>query len=389
MTVKLETRANLPKRNPFSVAKIQNLMERNQDKDLYEDLETRTSPTKTPPTQKLITDALNALRNRVNGTYTTKDFGGIEFVAFEVLNINIDNQRDVDWDHVAHIIETFDPRAVQVVNTIKLPDGRYSIPEGQHTAVALYILYQAGMIEKDFKVACKVIDALAVVPGSDTKGEAFGNFLFRLINYKGRKAVEPYFMHKSRVSGVRNYESKLIEDVHAEAIQRIVENNNMYTRPAVEARGQGAKPGMVTYISGLNKISEMESENFDIAINDLDFALSLHNQYFANEKGVDGGFILALGRYAKLARKNKTTVTREWQDALMHFFKTTYASPTKFHKQAKNRLEKFNRSHDLPHSWSDNCLLSILILDFYAYCDANNLDFPILPDQHINKYNGI
>ena len=388
MTVKLETRV-LPNRNPHSVSKIENLLERQRNKDLYEDLETRINPTKTPPVNKVIKDALNALRNRVNGTYTTKDFGGIEFVAFEVLNINIDNQRDVDWDHVAHIIETFDPRAVQVVNTIKLPDGRYSIPEGQHTAVALYILYQAGMIEKEFKVACKVVDALTVVPGTDTKGEAFGNFLFRLINYKGRKAVEPYFMHKSRVSGVRNYESKLTEDVHAEAIQQIVEKNNMYTRPAVEARGQGAKPGMVTYISGLNKISEMESDNFDVAINDLEFALSLHNQYFANEKGVDGGFILALGRYAKLARKNKTTVTREWQDALMQFFKTTYASPSKFHKQAKNRLEKFNRSHDLPGGWSDNCLLSILILDFYAYCDANNLNFPILPDQHINKYNGI
>ena len=388
MTVKLETRA-LPKRNPFSVSKIENLIERQRGKDLYEDLETRIDPTKTPPKQKLITDAINALRSRVNGTYTIKDFGSIEFVAFELLDINIDNQRDVDWDHVAHIIETFDPRAVQVVNSIKLPNGRYSIPEGQHTAVALYILWKAGMIEKDFTVACKVVDSLAVVPGSNVKGEAFGNFLFRLINYKGRKAVEPYYMHKSRVSGVRNYGSTLTEDLHAERIQSVVEQSNMYTRPAVEARGQGAKPGMVTYISGLNKIAEMESDNFDVAINDLEFALSLHNQYFANEKGVDGGFILALGRYAKLARKSKTTITREWQDALMQFFKTTYASPSKFHKAAKNRLEKFNRSHDLPGGWSDNCLLSILILDFYAYCDANDLDFPILPDQHINKYNGI
>ena len=36
MTVKIETRVMPKKRNPFSVAKIQNLMERNQDKDLYE-----------------------------------------------------------------------------------------------------------------------------------------------------------------------------------------------------------------------------------------------------------------------------------------------------------------------------------------------------------------
>ena len=379
----------LPKRNPFSISKIENALERQRNKDLYENLETRIDPIKTPPTKKLIDDALNSLRNRVKAKYASSDFGEVVLVEFELLDINVDNQRDVDWDHVAHIIETFDPRAVQVVNAIKLANGRFSIPEGQHTAVALYILWKAGMIEKDVKVVCKVVDALATVPGSDTKGEAFGNFLFRLINYKGRKAVEPYFMHKSRVSGVRNYNSVLVEDLHAERIQTVVENNNMYTRPAVEARGQGAKPGMVTYITGLNKISEMETENFDAAITDLEFALSLHDRHFANEKGVDGGFILALGRYHKLARKDKMTITREWQDALMQFFKETYASPSKFHKQAKARLEKFNKANDLPGGWSDNCLLSILILDFYAYCDANDLNYPLLKDQHINKYNGI
>jgi len=276
-----------------------------------------------------------------------------------------------------------------VVNVIKLADGSYSVPEGQHTATVLFLLWVSGILPKNFKIQCKVVDALATVPGSDLKGEAFGNFLFRLINYKGRKAVEPYFMHKSRVSGVRNYGSTLLEDVHAERIQTVVEENNMFTRPAVEARGMGAKPGMVTYITGLNKIAEHQTENFDTAINDLEFALSLHDRYFANEKGVDGGFVLALGRYAKLARKNKLTLTREWQDELMKFFKATYAGPNKFHKTCKARLEKFNKVNDLPGGWSDNCLLSILILDFYKWCDTNNVNYPPLPDQHINKYNGI
>ena len=389
MTVKLETRANLPKRNPFSVAKIQNLMERNQDKDLYEDLETRTSPTKTPPTQKLITDAINSLRARCNGTYTTKDFGGVEFVAFELLDINVDNQRDVDWDHVAHIIESFDPRAVQVVNSIKLPNGRYSIPEGQHTAVALYLLWKAGMIEKDFTVACKVVDALAVVPGNNTKGEAFGNWLFRIINYKGRKAVEPYFMHKSRVSGVRNYSSNLVEDLHAEKIQSVVENNNMYCRPAIEARGSGAKPGMVTHIAGLNTIAGLENDDFDESIKDLEFALSLHDRHFPNEKGVDGGWILTMGRYHAHARKDKITVTREWQDALMKFFKEKYASPTKFHKDCKRRLDQFNKTNNIPGGWNNSCLVSVLILDFYTWCEENNENFPPLGGNTTSRFAGI
>jgi len=376
--------------NPFSLSKIENALEAQRGNDLYEDLEVRTAPTKTSSHRQTIKDAINDLRNRTNGkSYTTEHFGRIELVEFDKLDVNIDNQRDPDWDHIAHIIRTFDPRAVQVVNTIKLKNGRYSIPEGQHTSIALYILHEAGVIEKDFVVPCKVIDELATVPGSDIKGEAFGNFLFRLINYKGRKAVEPYFMHKSRVSGVRNYGSTLDEDVHAEVVQSIVENNNMYTRPAVEARGQGAKPGMVTYITGLNKIAETETEDFDSAKTDLEFALTLHDRYFANEKGVDGGFILALGRYAKLARKSKVTITREWQDALMSFFKETYASPSKFHKTCKTRLEAFNRQHNLPGGWSENCLLSILILDFYNWCDENDENYPPLNDKHINKYNGI
>lgn len=391
-SIALETKERkILKRNPFSIAKIENALEKLSNSNLYETLQERVSPSKTPPIKKLVTDAINTLKQRMGTAivFANEDFGRIEYLGLDSIDVNIDNQRDVDWDHIAHILETFDPRAAQVVNVIKLSNGRYSVPEGQHTATVLFLLYLNGLLAKDFKIQCKVVDALATVPGSDLKGEAFGNFLFRLINYKGRKAVEPYYMHKSRVSGVRNYGSTLPEDVHAERIQTVVEDNNMFTRPAVEARGMGAKPGMVTYITGLNKIAEHETENFDTAINDLEFALSLHDRYFANEKGVDGGFILALGRYAKLARKNKITITREWQDELMKFFKYTYASPSKFHKTCKTRLEKFNKANDLPGGWSDNCLLSILILDFYNWCDTNDVNYPPLPDQHINKYNGI
>lgn len=390
--IQMTDRAGLKNRtqNPFSVSAIENALEAQRNTNVYENLPSRISPTKSIPEKKLISNAINALKSRIGTeTFKEEDFGRLEEVCFDLLDINVDNQRDVDWDHVAYIIETFDPRAVQVVNAIKLPNGRYSIPEGQHTAIALYILAQYGIISKAYKVMCKVIDALASVPGSDLKGEAFGNWLFRIINYKGRKAVEPFFMHKSRVSGVRNYGSTLLEDVHAERMQTVVENNNMYCRPAIDARGHGAKPGMVTYISGLNRIAGLESEEFDEKINDLNWALDMHNRYFANEKGVDGGFILAFGRYAALARKEKVTITREWQEALFEFFKETYASPGKFHKTCKNRLDKFQKTNNLHKSWSDNCLQAVLIIDFFNWCNANNKNFPVMPDKYINLYNGI
>ncbi len=98
----------------------------------------------------------------------------------------------------------------------------------------------------------------------------------------------------------------------------------------------------------------------------------------------------AKNKQEKLARKTKgIVITREWQDALMTFFNEKYASPDKFHKSCKTRLTDFNRVNDLPGGWSDNCLLSILILDFYNWCDENNENYPPLQDKHINKYNGI
>jgi len=344
---------------------------------------------KTPEKEK-VTNAINALKARIGDvTYTAADFGRLELVEFSLLDINIDNQRDIDWDHVAHIITTFDPRAVQVVNTIKLPNGRYSIPEGMHTAVALYILMIQGIIPADYRVMCKVVDALATVPGSDIKGEAFGNWLFRIINYKGRKAVAQFFMHKSRVSGVRNYNSNLVEDLHAEKIQSVVEDNNMYCRPAIEAKGNGSKPGMITHIAGLNTIAGLENDDFDESIKDLQFALSLHDKHFPNEKGIDGGWILTMGRYHAHARKDKITITREWQDALMKFFKEKYASPTKFHKGCQRRLTKFNNENNIPGGWNNSCLVSVLILDFYTWCEENNENFPPLGGNTTSRFAGI
>tara|TARA_R110000851_G_scaffold66701_1_gene150681 strand:- start:268 stop:1443 length:1176 start_codon:yes stop_codon:yes gene_type:complete len=388
----LELRPNLAARNanPFRVSNFENAVDKYQSKKLYENLDTRIEPIKKTPEKEKVTNAINALKARIgNSTYTADDFGRLELVEFSKLVINIDNQRDVDWDHVAHIITTFDPRAVQIVNTIKLPDGNYSIPEGMHTVVALYILMIQGVIPADYRVMCKVVDALATVPGSDIKGEAFGNWLFRIINYKGRKAVAQFFMHKSRVSGVRNYNSNLVEDIHAEKIQCVVEDNNMYCRPAIEAKGNGAKPGMITHIAGLNTIAGLENDDFDESIKDLEFALSLHDRHFPNEKGIDGGWILTMGRYHAHARKDKITITREWQDALMKFFKEKYASPTKFHKGCQRRLTKFNNENNIPGGWNNSCLVSVLILDFYTWCEANNENFPPLGGNTTSRFAGI
>lgn len=379
--------------NPFSVRVANDSLTTRSDK-IYEDLEERVlgAIRATAPERdlKVITEALDTLRTRTQDErFESAHFGEVLMLKMDQLVINVDNQRDVDWDHVAYIIANFDPRIVQVINVIRLRDGTYSIPEGQHTAVALFILLKKGMLPADFEVACKVVDYRLAVPGSVLTGEGFGNLLFRIINHKGRKGVEPFYLHRSRVSGVRLYNSELQEDVHSEQIQQVLENNSMFPAPAVSARGHGATPGMVTYINGLNAISEHDTAQFDASIADLDWALRCHSQEYGHEKGVDGGFILAFGRYAKLARKLKIRITGEHRQELLDFFREKYGSPRKFHAECKKRLKNFQRKHMLNESWSDTALLSILILDFAKYCDDRGLTYPVLIDPNLNKYTDI
>lgn len=371
--------------NPYSRGgQIKNSL--NTPKNIYEDLKTRCS---TAPASD-VANALNKLRQRNNNTvYKQAHFGELRMVKLKDLVVNIDNQRDVDWPHACNIIENFDPRIVQTINVIELPDGRLSIPEGQHTAVALYILDMHGFLDENFEVQAKVIKHDLAVPGSKLTGEAFGNLLFRIINYKGRKEIAPYYLFRSRVNGVRLYGSTLQEDVHAEQIQQALERNNMFPAPAHLARGNGATPGMVTYISGLLIISEHDTANFNDGIKDLDWCLRMHDKYFYREKGVDGGFMLALGRYAKLAREQKVQIDTQYEDDIMDFFQSRYGSPKMFHDECKTRLRKFQNANTLPESWTDSCLRPVVIMDFNQWCIANNKTYPVLNDLNTKKFYGM
>lgn len=354
--------------------------------NIYEDLKKRTSTVKPAELSAAIAD----LKAKLNGSvFTQADFGELRLVDLKDLFVNIDNQRDIDWPHIFYILRNFDPRIVQVINVIELPDGRLSIPEGQHTAVVLFILYHSNLVPRDFKVMVKVIDHALAVPGSILTGEAFGNLLFRVINHKGRKEIAAYYLFRSRVNGVRLYGSTLQEDVHAEQIQQALDRNNMFASPAHFARGNGATPGMVTYISGLIDISEHDTAGFAGGIKDLDWCLRMHDQYFYREKGVDGGFILALGRYAKLAREQNIVIDKQYEQDFMDFFRGRYGSPKMFHDECKTRLRKFQRANTLPETWTDSCLRPVLIMDFDQWCKTKNKSYPVLNDLNTKKFFGM
>lgn len=377
--------------NPFAPMVIQqnvNLAPTNQA-NIYEPLTVRGNRAHA---NAHVQEALKNLRIRLGDTkYTHKHFGELIWAKVSELDINKEIQRDEDAEHQANIIEKFDPRIAMPVMATKLKNGRYSVWEGQQTSCIYFHLYTAGLIDGDFLVQVKSFDEDMVVPGTDLQGEAVGNYGFRQINGGGRKGIDAYTLHRSRVQGVRLYNSDFDEDVQSELIQQTLEKNNMFPEKASSARGQLASPGMVTYIHGLNTIAGhgTDMKLFKKSLTDLDWALAWHNKYYPAEKGVDGGFILAFGRLAHAARTAKTPVTIDVsvEADLYKLFQSQYGSPKSFHKDCKQRLQDFQDDNDLVRSWSDSCLTPLLVMDYYNPNKfAGKLSLPQVPDM--NKYLG-
>jgi hypothetical protein len=318
----------------------------------------------------------NTIRNGIrklaarmsNKKFSQRDFGELVLVPIHLLDINIDIQRDVEYEHQGNIIELFDPRISLVVMATRLSNGRYSVWEGQQTSCVLYHLHQAGLLEDDFLVQVKCFDENFKVPGSNLTGEAVANYGFRQINGK-RLPIDAFHMHRSRVNGVRLYNSNLAEDTQSHELQLILEQNNMFPAKASSAKGNKATPGMVTYIHGINLIGGhgLDKKKFNLAKKDLDWALNWHNRYFSSEKGVDGGFILAFGRLANEARSSNITLDKHVEEDLYDLFKSKYGSPKGFHNDCKQRLNNFQKKNNLKETWSDSCLTPVLVMDYIMW----------------------
>lgn len=379
--------------NPFApIAKQRNQSLTTPRNGVYERLADRvTTMMSEQDARELIDSTVEQLRQRLNGkVYQQEHFGRLELISADLVDINIDIQRDLLGKHISEdIISNFDPRIMQPINVTYIKStGRYSAWDGQQSAATMKILLDAGLIDLNVKIQCKVVDDDLSVPGSDLVGEAYGNLGFRLLN-TSREPIDAFWMHRSRVSGVRNYGSSLTEDLQAEEIQQIFERNHMFPAKASDAQGQRAKPGMITHISGCNDIAGHGTKNelFDITKHDLDRVLSWHNRYYSHEKGVEGGFILAFGRLYAEAREQDVDITPETEEDLYRLFQSHYGSPSGFHKDCKRRLADFQGKNKLKKSWSDSCLTPILVMDYLNWDKSKNHPLPEV--NHMTTYAGI
>jgi len=379
--------------NPFApIAKQRNQALATPRKGVYEKLEDRVATMMSDADQAaIINKAIAELRQRLNNSvYQQHHFGYLAEIEAGLIDINIDIQRDLLGKHIGEdIIVKFDPRILQPVNVTFIKEtGRYSAWDGQQSSATLKLLLLAGLVDPSVKIQCKVVDDDLAVPGSNLVGEAHGNFGFRILN-TSREAIDAFWMHRSRVSGVVNYGSNLPEDLQAHEIQKIFEANHMFPAKAADAQGQKAKPGMVTYISGCNNIAGhgTSDELFETTKEDLSRALHWHDTYFASEKGVNGGIILAFGRLYAEAREQGVEITEAAEDDLYRLFQCKYGTPAGFHRDCKDRLESFQVKNKLKKSWSDSCLTPILVMDYLRWSDSENHSLPEV--NHMTTYAGI
>jgi len=327
--------------------------------------------------EDVIEKAIESLKARLGGQrYKQEHFGRLELIDPNLIDINIDIQRLLEKAHIGgNIIELFDPRIMQPLNVIYIKaTGRYSAWEGQQSGTAFALMFYFVLIDPDTLIQCKVVDDDLEVPGSTLRGEAVGNYGFRCINYKGRKEPDLFYIFRSMVNGVRLYDSELTEDLQANEIQNMLQSHNMFAAPGVEAQGQRAKPGMVTHVSSMLKLAGhgTEPDHFEVTKGDLDWVLKWHDQFYASEKGVDGGYLITFGRFAVLCRNQGIEITREHE---LEFYKhmKRYGSPKAFHQDCWQRYKKWAGS-----GWKDACLLPIWIKDYMK--KGGTLPLPTVPN---------
>jgi hypothetical protein len=355
----------------------------------YETLKKRIQPLLTG--KKDIDSAIAGLRERLGGQlFQTKHFGRLEFLDVDLIDINVDIQRFLENKHIAeHIIEKFDPRIMQPINVIYIRStGRYSAWDGQQSSAAFALMLHFGLMEPGTLIPCKVVDDDLEVPGSTLTGEALGNMAFRWLNGKGRLDMDVYFQHRSMVNGVRRYDSDMTEDLQAEEIQQVLERHHMFPAPARDAQGRKALPGMVTHLSAVYNIAGHSNSDFEESVKDLDWAMGWHQKYFASEKGVNGGFILAFGRLHAQFRADTGShgrpavcMTPELEQELYLMIKDRHLTPAGFHANCQARLKSWHIANKMHDTWSDSCLTPFLVMDWMDWGGkAPMVEVPLLKE---------
>jgi len=151
-----------------------------------------------PDYQNLLTSMVSEFRRRHHYWGKYQDIKLCQSIPAKMSEILIDTtmQRSVDLRHVLNILQFFRPTMVMAIQVYQLPDGRYVAWDGQHTAIALYIILTKVFGER-------MADAMVpvVVYSTDQKLEIRRNFI--LLNGDAKAPLDFIDIYKQQLYGVK------------------------------------------------------------------------------------------------------------------------------------------------------------------------------------------
>jgi hypothetical protein len=191
-------------------------------------------------------------------------------LKIRVLFTALEVQRKIDWDHLVHIITTWDSRRPATVNVAYNPKLRkYFITDGQHTVLAIAIRAMLGMFPDvdpedylDIEINCQVVE---------TSDFSFAREHFLGINGEDKLPILPFDIHKIHVFSRRLDDSHQPKYILTEQIQSALESYNLI--PVHPESTDRFKAGAVIDVNLLKKLD----------IEDVKFIGEMHDKYWPQE----------------------------------------------------------------------------------------------------------
>lgn len=150
-----------------------------------------------PDYQNLLTSMVSEFRRRHQYWGKYQDIKLCQSITAKMSEVLIDTtmQRSVNLRHILNILQYFRPTMVMAIQVYQLPDGRYVAWDGQHTAIALYIILTKVFGER-------IADAMVpvVVYSTDQKLEIRRNFI--LLNGDAKEPLDFIDIYQQQVYGV-------------------------------------------------------------------------------------------------------------------------------------------------------------------------------------------
>jgi len=246
----------------------------------------------------MLTEAIKEFQRRFSSITKFKQLRLCKSQLVKLSDIRIDDtiQRKLDIDWVIKILSNFNEFQVQPVQVYHIKGTNNNLLfaswDGQHTAIALYIVAVMILADSD------EVEIPATIYEVSLKSEIRENFI-KGNGPEGKKLLDKIDLYHQMIYGVRCDGSKNKLWVTAEQKQQYLEQNGLFV--TAEKFGDTDQPGA---ISRINEIENLSTE----ATKELSMYLGLSAQ---DLRPVDPKEIYIMGNWFEMNRESRAEYTQE------------------------------------------------------------------------------